>query len=84
MSPEEETARRLAALASMEKSAEILKKFVQGAEDELIPTENGNIKPLIALVRDMSAHETEVTDFFSQVTSLLNSLVPEAPQGENP
>lgn len=77
MTPEQEAARRAAALASIEKSAEVLSKFTQGAPSTVIPTENGDLTPLSKLAADMSGHELEVTDFFQSITNRLNSLVPE-------
>lgn len=77
MELEEERTRRIAALASIEKSADALGKFIHNPSETDVITEQGNLPPLSRLVNTMTSHEADMNDFLGQVTNRLNALVPD-------
>lgn len=77
ITPEEERVRRELALLKFEAAVSLVHKYVHGGPDEIIETESGPMPTLKGIVKQLAAHEADVSDFLTQVTDTLSELPPE-------
>lgn len=76
MTLDEERLRRERALMDFEDLVGLLRKFIHGKSDEIVPTQNGPIKTLAALASFADEHEAEVTVLLTDLTTAMDALAP--------
>lgn len=81
--PDNEQARRLAALEKYEQAVDRLHLFMNGDENTVIQTDSGPLPTLRALIRPLSEHETEVNSFMAQISETLEAVAVDPAPGSN-